>query len=271
MNRRLPRIPAGLIVLVLLVLTGCAAGPGARIDPEPPLTAWQLRQVYTEGLAYESLEDYSTAIDRYEIVRSQGGNGNPWAPRAQLRMARLYNDQLDDADRAVDLYRGYLERYPESEKHPEILLELGEVYQNEDHYDSAVQVFERLVENHPDSSLVPEGYYNLGEIYLEQKRYGEAVEALTRLLEVDPETNLADGALFRMGRAYGEWGKTEKQLEVYRRILQEYPESDLREYVLYLTVDAAREQGRIEEARRWAEVYRKEFPEGKYISQLRDL
>lgn len=269
MNQRLPYLP--MTVVVLLLLTGCTARQAAKISPDTPLTAWQVRQVYTEGLAYESLEDYSRAIDRYDIVRSRGSYGYPWAPRAHLRMAEIYHDQLGNPDRAIELYRSYLEQYPESEKHPDILLELGEIYQSQEHYDSAARTYQRLVEEFPVSSVVPEGYYNLGEVRLDQRRYGEAIEALTRLVEDYPETTLADGALFRMGRAYERWGKHDEQLEVYRRLLEDYPESDLREYVLYLTVKTAHARDRSAVARRWAEVYREEYPEGEYLSQVREL
>lgn len=271
MNQRLPSLPMIVVASVLLLLTGCTTRQGAKISPDTPLTVWQIRQVYTEGLAYESLEDYSRAIDRYEIVRSRGSNGNPWAPRAHLRMAKIHHTRLGDPERAVDLYRSYLEQYPESGKHPEILLELGEILQNQEDYDTAARAYQRLVDDFAESSLVPEGYYNLGEVRLKQKRYGEAIETLRRLVEDYPETNLADGALFRMGRTYEKWGKHEEQLEVYQRLLEDYPKSDLREYVLYLTVKTAREQDRTDVAVRWADVYREEFPDGEYISQVREL
>lgn len=269
MNQRLPSL--SMIAAVLLVLTGCTTRHAAKISPDTPLTVWQIRQIYTEGLAYESLEDYSRAIDRYEIVRSRGFNGNPWAPRAHLRMAEIYHARLGDPDRAIELYRSYLEQYPESREHPEILLELGEILQGQEYYDSAARAYQRLVDDFAESSLVPEGYYNLGEVRLNQKRYGEAIEALERLVEDFPETNLVDGALFRMGRTYEKWGKHDQQLEVYQRLLEDYPRSDLREYVLYLTVKTAREQGRTDVALRWADVYREEFPDGEYISQVREL
>lgn len=256
------------VAAVLMLLTGCSAGQPISLGPSNSLTTWQMRQVFTEGLAYESLGDYSRAIERYDIVRSQSAEGHPWPARAQLRMARIHRNHLDNPDRSITLYEQYLDRYPDTENYPNVLLELAGLYQKQQKYDRAAQTYRRLIETFPDASLVPESYYNLSEIYLNQKQYEKAVNVLQRLLEDYPDSTLSDGALFRMGQAYGRWGKPEAQLRTYRRLLEAHPESDLREYVLYLTVEKAREQGKIEMARKWAKVYQEEFPDGEYAEKI---
>lgn len=260
-----------LVTAILVVLTGCSAGQPIANWSSDSLTTWQVRQVFTEGLAYESLGDYSRAIERYDVVRKQSVDGHPWPARAQLRMARLHRNHLDNPERSMTLYEEYLDRYPEADNYPNVLLELAGLYQQEGQSDRAASTYRRLIDSFPKTSPVPESYYNLSQIYLDQKRYEAAVNVLDRLLNEYPESTLADGALFRMGQAYGRWDKPEAQLETYRRLLEEHPESDLREYVLYLTVEKAAQQGKIEMARRWADVYREEFPDGEYAGKIQRI
>lgn len=231
-----------------------------------------VRQLFTEGLAYESLSNYSAALDRYERVLENFDGDGPWSQRARLRMARVHNNHLNQPDEAIERYRAFLDGPVESdETRASVLMELARIYRNQNRTEKAIETYRMVTQNYSSISQVEESYYNLGEIYLEQERYEETIGAFRSLLEEFPEGDLRDGALFQLAKAYDGLGKSGKQLEAYVRLLENHPESDLYEYTLYLTVQLAAASDRRDVALKWARTYRDKYDNGDYFDEIRTV
>lgn len=228
-----------------------------------------VRQLFTEGLAYEALSNYSAALDRYKSVLENYGGDGSWSQRARLRMARIHNNHLNQPDRAIAYYNNFLEYHGEpDETKASVLMELARVYREQGMTDRAIETYRRVIENFSSISQVEESYYNLGEIYLDQQNYQQTISTFKKLLEEFPQGDLQDGALFQLAKAYEGSEQYEKQLETYLTLLEDHPESDLYQYTVFLTVKLAARLDRRETALKWARQYREKYPEGQYLERI---
>lgn len=265
MNR--PRLSPAWVLLFagLLALVGC----GGPTTPGPSSKEHlQARQLFTEGLAYEGLSEYTAALDRYSRVIERYPSDYDWVNRAHLRTARLYRNNLNDSDQSVRHYRAFLGTAEGETTVTNVRLELARLFRDESSYEEAAELYRRIVESSSSEQSVQEGYYYLGEVYLDSERYSQSVETYRTFLDRFPRGNLADGALFNQGEAYARMGEPVEAVEAYRRLLEEYPDSGLREYTYLRAVRLAGKLGDRSLARSWAEGYLAEFDRGQYWTDV---
>lgn len=236
-----------------------------------------LEQTFTQALAYESLGDYTGAVDRYRAVvsRSEQSPGSDrarkMANRARLRIARIYREQLDDPEQAIQYYGEYLDTRPRPEQHQEVTLELARYYQEQKQFKQAKTVFEQFLNQYPDSDSGQSALYNLGIIHRKQDQSDRAIEYFQQLLESYPEGDLADGALYQMAQTYADQNKSKPRFEALHRILQNHPNSDLREYVMFQVVQLGYGIGQADVAQKWAETYLEEYKEGRFRKDIQQI
>lgn len=259
-------LPAWIFLLVLSFVLGGCGRPGP--DPNTANRHLQARQLFTEGLAYEGLSEYTSALDRYRKVIDRYPSDYDWVNRAHLRLARIYRNNLNESDQAVEHYRAFLESASGETTVTNVRMELARLFRDEASYDQAAELYERIIRSSPIDQSVQEGYYYLGEVYLDSENYEKSVETYNQSLERFPRGNLADGALFNMGKAYARLGSTTEAVSTYRRLLENYPDSGLREYTYLRVVRLAGEMNDLNLARNWAQAYLNEFQRGQYWSDI---
>jgi tol-pal system protein YbgF len=98
--------------------------------------------------------------------------------------------ELRYADAAED-FRGFLDRYPNSEYSDNAQYWLGESYYVTRNYDIALTAFQDLMSEFPDSPKVPDALLKIGYTHYELKDWDRARAALTQVKENYPETTLS--------------------------------------------------------------------------------
>lgn len=226
------------------------------------------RQLFSEGLAYEALEEYSSALDRYRKVTNRSLEESSWGRRAHLRMARINRNHLKDNEQAISHYKSFLADAEGETTITSVSLELARLYRNQERYDKAVETYRNIIESSSSAKNREEGYYYLGEVYLDSAQYKESEETYQTFLEQFSNGDLADGALFNLARAYDAQGEHDKQIETFKRLLQNFPDSGLREYSYLKAIQAFVNQNNPDQAVKWAAGYRYNFNDGKYWDQI---
>lgn len=105
----------------------------------------------------------------------------------------------------------YIKAYnsPGGNKDPEILLELGLIYQEKGALAEAKEMFTNLIDIEPNE---PSGYYGLAICYGDAKDYPKAIKYYKKATELDPYYYQAH---FFLANAYDEIGNKDKAIKHY--------------------------------------------------------
>jgi tol-pal system protein YbgF len=90
-------------------------------------------------------------------------------------------------------------------------------------FDLAVQGFRDYVNRYPDTDLADNAAYWIGECYYSKKAYKEAIDAFTQLLNTYKTSDKAAGALLKKGLAYLELGDRSQAVINLQYVLYEHP------------------------------------------------
>lgn len=118
-------------------------------------------------------------------------------------------DLLEKADKeyqkknlktAIDFYKHFVQKHPESSKAPEALFKLAQIYLNDLRLPKeAIGYFEQIVQKYPDTKEAMNALFMLGFIHAnETHNYDKAREYYQKFLEKYPNSELAVSAKFEL-------------------------------------------------------------------------
>ena len=144
-------------------------------------------QRQAEKLAHE--KDYQGAIDTYQgVITSKAGTAEAY--RAQLGLARLYIDKMNQPQRGVKAYQD-------------------------------------LIAAAPDRGEAAEAHYRLGIHYFKIKDYKSAQQSFDAIVNKFPHLrNLSHNAQLMLAKSYEEAGAYKKAITTYDNVVNRHPESD---------------------------------------------
>jgi tol-pal system protein YbgF len=90
-------------------------------------------------------------------------------------------------------------------------------------FDLAIQGFRDYVNRYPNTELADNALYWIGECYYSKKSYKEAIEAFTQLLNTYKTSDKAAAALLKKGLAYLELGDRSQAVINLQYVLYEHP------------------------------------------------
>ncbi len=157
------------------------------------LSDGSLALVYYSKLAkvYELKKEAENAILTYEKIQQK----DPQNKKAYVQSVSLYLLSLQNKDKAVEVARSAVEKFPTD---PEIVNILGWALLEQGKEDEATKVLNNAIQQ--DSSFAP-AYYNLGRIDEAHKRITEAKLNYQKALDYDTQGSImkrADEALQRL-------------------------------------------------------------------------
>ncbi len=140
---------------------------------------------------------------------------NTWSPsermELQLERAVLFEEDLDDAERAVDALRSLQELDPDSE----VALEgQARLHGKMEQWDQALKALGQLADHVDDPARLAETYFRMGEIRERVHQDLERAEHFYQEALAHAPEHLASMAhLIELTSARGDWGKTARMLE----------------------------------------------------------
>lgn len=167
-------------------------------------------------------KDYQGAVDAYQsVIDSKPGTSQ--ARQAQLGIAKLYIEKMEQPEQGVKIYQDLLAAAPDSDEAPEAHWRLGlHAFKSED-YQSAQQSFDAIVNNFPGSERSHNAQLMLAKSYEEAKSYEKAAEVYDNVANRHPEGKRATQALVNKARIEQEYLKNQAAAtQTYQSLVKQY-------------------------------------------------
>jgi tetratricopeptide (TPR) repeat protein len=178
-------------------------------------------QRQAEKLAHE--KNYQAAIDAYQVVTNTKA-GTPEAYRAQLGLARLYINKIDQPQLGVKVYRDLIAAAPDSGEAAEAHYRLGTYHFRIKDYESAQQSFDAIVNKFPSlGNLSHNAQLMLAKSYEEAGAYKKAIATYDNVVNRHPESDRAAQALTNKAKIQKEYLKDRIAAEqTYQSLIEQY-------------------------------------------------
>lgn len=254
----------GIAILLLLILSisvgGCAT---------PRNDSVFAHQVFTEALAYEALDNYSRSLELYrEVVDEFKDTNKSLAARSQIRMARIYKNNLNNPEEAIKAYQTYIKVYPDENNHQEIMLELARLLARENRLEDSIQTYNNFLDRYKESPYRGEVRTNLASLYAKREQYDRAETHYRRFLSNHPNAGRRDAIYIKLSQIYEKTNQHQRKLDVLKKLVENHPDSPHYEDALFQIIRTYSSLNRSEALSKWVERYHEEFPGGKYQSRI---
>ena len=167
-------------------------------------------------------KDYRGAIEVYQTVVDSKPE-TPEARQAQLSIAKLYIEKMNQPQQGVQIYQDLIVAAPDSEEAPEAHWGLGlHAFKSED-YQSAQQSFYTIINKFPTSKRSYNAQLMLAKSHEELDEYDKAVEIYGNVANRHPEGKRATQALVNKARIQGERLRDENAAKrTYQDLVKRY-------------------------------------------------
>ena len=167
-------------------------------------------------------KDYRGAVDAYQSV-IDSNPGTPEARQAQLGLAKLYIEKMNQPQQGVKVYQDILAAAPDSEEAAEAHWYLGvHAFKSED-YQSAQLSFDTIVNKFPASERSHNAQLMLAKSYEEASNYEKAAEVYDNVANRHPEGKRATQALASKARIEQEYLQDQNAAkQTYQSLVKQY-------------------------------------------------
>lgn len=178
-------------------------------------------QRQAEKLADE--KNYQGAIDTYQTVINTKA-GTPEAYRAQLSLAMLYIDKMNQPQLGVKTYQDLIAAAPDSGEAAEAHYRLGIYHFRIKDYEAAQQSFDAIVNKFPNlGNLSHNAQLMLAKSFEEAGAYKKAIATYDNVVNRHPESDRAAQALTNKAKIQKEYLKDRIAAEqTYKSLITEY-------------------------------------------------
>ena len=144
-------------------------------------------------------KDYQGAIEAYQMVVN-ANPGTPAARQAQLSIAKIYTERINQPQQGVQIYQKLITVAPESEEAVEAHWSLGLLAFKSKDYQSAQQSFTTIINKFPTAERSHNAQLMLAKSYEQAQDYRKAVEIYDNVANRQPEGKRATQALVNKAR-----------------------------------------------------------------------
>lgn len=167
-------------------------------------------------------KDYQGAVDAYQsVIDSKPGTSE--ARQAQLGIAKLYIEKMDQPQLGIKIYQDFLAAAPDSDEAAEAHWRLGlHAFKSKD-YQAAQQSFDTIVNNFPASERSHNAQLMLAKSYEEASNYEKAAEVYDNVANRHPEGKRATQALVNKARIEQEYLNNQAAAtQTYQSLVKQY-------------------------------------------------
>ena len=216
----------------------------------------------------KSIESLKLAIEIYNKIEKQFPNYKQLDE--VLFNNAMAHSQTKQIERAKDLYNKLTHQFPKSFLMPDALLEVGELYYNQQNFTVSLEKF-KAIEKYPKSKAYPYGLYKSAWALYNLKRTDEGIVQLEQVVKINPadaadekKYNLRKEALRDLTLFVGESTPPEQLYGFFKKICTE---SELGEVVFNLA-SLYESHSRFKEISIFANAYINEYPSSEQSSKI---
>jgi TolA-binding protein len=138
-------------------------------------------------------------------------------PEAYYYLGLIYDDR-NDPSQAVTYLTPIVEQYPESRRHGQAALRLGDLRMDQERYDAALSAYRTAAESATGEGLIAQARYGQSTALLQLGRTDEAEQLLQRVLENSTSGPLQASAQLGLARIHEQEGRTDAALSLYQTV-----------------------------------------------------
>lgn len=216
----------------------------------------------------KSIESLKLAIEIYNKIEKQFPNYKQLDE--VLFNNALAHSQTKQIERAKDLYNKLTHQFPKSVLIPDALLEVGELYYNQQNFSVSLEKF-KAIEKYPKSKAYPYGLYKSAWALYNLKRTDEGVQQLVQVVKINPadaqdekKYNLRKEALRDLTLFVGETTPPEQLYGFFKKLCTE---NELGE-VVYNLANLYESHSRFKEISIFANEFINEYPSSEHSSKV---
>jgi TolA-binding protein/lipopolysaccharide export system protein LptA len=185
---------------------------------------------YDMGNRFYVIGDFNAALEYYtKILKSDEKELSENA----LYMTGKCQEMIGDSKEAERIYLDYLQKYPDSDKNPEILYTVAFMNMNKKKTQSPLETLKQLdliIEQYPDFKKIDKVYDLKLTMMIQQESWQDAVILIQNLLAKKNNSNF-DRYYYNLAEIYSNNKYSDfsykKALEIYNKIIIEFPNSNL--------------------------------------------
>lgn len=229
-------------------------------SPYPPQAQFYLGEtLYYRGDYEAARAEYSKLLEDYPDtdteLKAQALYSGGWA-----------SEELQEYDRAIEIYSQAISSYPRSQAAPVCMLRIGRIAYNRGQYEKAEAQYRRIVEDYAERDMVADAYYNLGLALKEQGKRQEAIEAFDKVSENAGQSYV--GAQMSVARLYAMEERAEEAEQVLLNLLKTVEGDPALEALTNYNIGQIY-LSQLEEPRKAAKHYSiviEQFPKSEYVN-----
>ncbi len=210
----------------------------ALIEQQPALLDQMTSQTALKEA--ETLIDAGRAADALPVLNRLFGQTLSAAPRAKvlLRLARA-NYVVRDNQRALALYRQFLDEFPTSKTAPYTLDRIGRLHLRQQNMAAFLEIYQRLRSEYPASRYTAAAMRLRGKELELLDRFEDALAEFQSFLQHFPKSSLVPDVLWHVGWVNFRLKRYDDALSTFSRLLRAYPKSSHQEETRYWAARAA--------------------------------
>jgi len=190
---------------------------------DAPRSSDAARALYEIGLIhYYRIRDLSAARATFRKLSTDYPDSRP-AREARFMLARLYAEDLDAADKALEEYHALLESSESRSEEKAIRLAMAECQYQAGRLEHAAVAYRQIVDGYPYDESSGAAYLKLAHIERLLGRAPESVTIFDRLLELSPTADVRRAAFFGSAEALSQLGLGDRAKGYLERAVEEFP------------------------------------------------
>jgi TolA-binding protein len=151
---------------------------------------------------------------------------HPLASQVLMQLGNYYQ-QSRMGEKAVKTFRELIRLYPQSEWAEEAQFRIALFFKKEKRWIETIEEMEKFIKHHPKSHLLVEAHMEVGDIYLLLKDYTKALERYEWVMKSHPQHSLVKKAYLGMEKGYRSLGKTEEAEKILKELVTKFPHDDI--------------------------------------------
>jgi len=172
------------------------------------------------GNIYFYKEKFDEAVKYYRLIVDKPELSPEVLPFAMSNLIEAYKE-VALYDGALELTRGFIEKYPNDESILDKKIDLGVLYQKLGYYDQAIVQLQGLLET-TNKDLESEIRYYLGESYYYKGEYQQAILEFLKvpyLITKKTKIDWTPNSYYMSAQSYEKMGKFDQALNMYQQII----------------------------------------------------
>ena len=174
---------------------------------------WESARQFTKATAWDS------AVVSFELLVQKAPDSD-WADKSINNVAFIYQNNIEDKQKAAETFERLYDRYPQSEFSKSALTNASVNYTELEDFSSALRVNEKYLRSFPDAEDAIQVLYENAELYLKMGDLPRAIRAFgdfTRKYPDDPRNIRAE---YQVGKYYLEQNDLVRATSSFERTVQ---------------------------------------------------